>query len=165
MLFSCDSNKNAMKEINQTLAQLYDKPMGIYDSIPSNLFSKDLLKKINAVRKITKDDEARIAKSASPTDKPIMIEGNFLTSKWNYSYTTYAVKEIKIDKNEARVLIDFVNLTTTPEIKWSDTAILVNENGWKIDDVLYASEDSETKDLKENLDSMIKEAKNSKKEK
>ncbi len=154
-----------MKEINQTLAQLYDKPMGIYDSIPSNLFSKDLLKKINAVRKITKDDEARIAKSASPTDKPIMIEGNFLTSKWNYSYTTYAVKEIKIDKNEARVLIDFVNLTTTPEIKWSDTAILVNENGWKIDDVLYASEDSETKDLKENLDSMIKEAKNSKKEK
>ena len=34
-----------MKEINQTLAQLYDKPMGIYDSIPSNLFSKDLLSK------------------------------------------------------------------------------------------------------------------------
>jgi hypothetical protein len=45
MLFSCDSNKNANKEINQTLAQLYEKPMGIYDSIPSNLFSKDLLKK------------------------------------------------------------------------------------------------------------------------
>ena len=123
------------------------------------------MEKINAVRKITKDDEERIAKSAFPTDKPIMIEGNFLTSKWNYSYTTYAVKEIKIDKNEARVLIDFVNLTTTPEIKWSDTAILVNENGWKVDDVLYAPEDSEPKSLIESLDLVIKDAKNSKKEK
>jgi hypothetical protein len=152
MLFSCDSNKNANKEINQTLAQLYEKPMGIYDSIPSNLFSKDLLKKINAVRKITKDDEARIAKSDSPTDKPILFEGSVLSNLYE-GFTKY------------KATINFENSDFSPSEKWSDTVILVNENGWKFDNVLYTRKDSETKDLKENLDSMIKDAKNSKKEK
>jgi hypothetical protein len=164
MLFSCDSNKNANKEINQTLAQLYEKPMGIYDSIPSNLFSKDLLKKINAVRKITKDDEARIAKSDSPTDKPILFEGSVLSNLYE-GFTKYKIQDISINDNQAKATINFENSDFSPSEKWSDTVILVNENGWKLDNVLYARKDSETKDLKENLDSMIKDAKNSKKEK
>lgn len=153
LLLSCNSDDQSKKEISNTITELYQKDWSIYDSIPRNLISKDLMNKIESVRKITKKDEDRIAKSASPTDKPILLEGSFLSSLYE-GWTKFSIQKISIKDGQAEAIIDFENNTGNPLEKWTDTVVLVNEKGWKIDNVLYSKKYSESKDLKEKVNTI-----------
>lgn len=154
LVFSCSSDEQSKKEISNTISELYQKDWSIYDSIPRNLISTDLMNKIESVRKITKEDEERIAKSASPTDKPILLEGSIFSSLYE-GYTKFSIQQIFIKDGQAEAVIDFENNTVKPVEKWTDTIILKNEKGWKIDQVLYSKKYSDSKDLTEKLNSVI----------
>ena len=154
LLFSCNSEEQSKKEISTTISELYQKDWSIYDSIHRNLISTDLMNKIESVRKITKKDEDRIAKSASPTDKPILLEGSIFSSLYE-GYTKFSIQQISIKNDQAETVIDFENNTVKPVEKWSDTIILKNDDGWKVDQVLYSNKHSESKDLKKKLNAVL----------
>lgn len=147
---SCNSTEQDKIEITQNIALLYIKQPTTIDSIPKNLISKDLMKIFDSYKKIAKEDADRIAKSASPTDKPILFEGSLFTSLYE-GYTTYKIQDISILGNQAKVTINFENASFQPIIKWSETAILINENGWKIDNVLFNERNSVSKNLKDSF--------------
>lgn len=146
-------NKVTRQEVETKINQLYSNQESIYGkAVDTNLFSKDLVKKIKNVQEITKADEERIKNSNSPTDKPVMLEGSVFTSLYE-GFSKYTIKELSIKDNTAEAVVEFEYNYSTPKIIWSDKVNLVNENGWKIDNVqLY--------DLKKRLASIIANSKN-----
>jgi len=104
-----------------------------------------------------KKEAQKTAASAYPTDKPDMIEGDIFTSLYD-SYTSYKVGEIKLESYKAIVLVGFTYQEKDPKYKnfqWMDEVVLVNEHGWKIDNVLYKGHTSSVSNLKEVLSSFI----------
>ncbi len=145
---------NSKQEVEQKINQLYSKQEGIYSKpLDNSLFSNELAKKIKNVQDLIKTDEERIKNSSSPTDKPIMFEGNAFTSLTE-GFTKYTIKEILIKDNKAEAIVEFQYNYSTPKEIWTDKVNLVNENGWKIDNIRFSVKIAGYKDLKERLTSV-----------
>lgn len=119
--------------------------------------SSDLGALIDRAVAAEKADREKVRQSAYPTDKPHLIEGDVFTSLYE-GYDKYEIARVIQNGNEARVPVTFTN--TPYKISWQDTVVLKNENGWKIDDVLFNGKDkprtySGTRDL---LQSFLKVA-------
>ncbi len=154
LLTSCMSSLSDNKEINNKLSQLYSKQQDIYTTkIDTNLFSKDLVIKLNKVISSTKKDQERIKISEFPTDKPIQFEGSVFSSLYE-GYSKYSIEKITIKGNKAVALLNFEN--SLYKDSWSDEVVLVKENGWKIDNVLFSKKNSLIKNLKEKLKTINK---------
>ena len=151
LLVSCQ-NKNEIekKEIETIVNKLYEKQEGIYEKTRDSLFSKALLQKIEAIRDITKKDVERIEKSNFPTDKPILLEGAVYSSLGD-GFTKYIIKTVEIKGKKAEATIDF-EYNSNPLTKWSDKIQLINESGWKVDNIIFDTKISSSDDINEKLD-------------
>jgi hypothetical protein len=149
-MISCNNIGSDQKEIENKIHSLYAMKESIYEvTVDTNLFSKDLVGELNKLKLIRKMDEERIRKSEHPTDKPIMIEGSIFSSLMD-GYSEYSIREISIEDSSAEVKVEFI-YPSDPVEKWLDKVILVNEKGWKIDDVIFSSPMTKDKNLKERL--------------
>ena len=81
-----------------------------------------------------------------------MIEGDIFTSLYE-GHNAFTIDEITIEKHQAKVLVEFSNYTYKQ--KWTDEVILVNENGWKIDNVIFKAYNPTLKNTKEILLGLI----------
>lgn len=144
-----NNNKN---EIEQAVKKIFYNNSPYYDStLTTNEFSIALFQLVDSSKKITEMDAERIEKSEYPGDKPICIEGEIFTSVYE-GHSGYKIQEIKKENNCMRVTLNFAD--TLYKLNWCDTLIFVNENGWKLDNVLYCSTNASS-NLKENLTEMI----------
>ena len=100
------------------------------------------------IRNITELDVKRVHNSDFPTDKPFQFEGSVFTSLSD-GYSKYTITTISINNNKAYVTIDF-EYNSIPKVKWTDKVVLINNNGWKIDNILF-SKIAGCKDLKQLL--------------
>ena len=150
--FSCknDSNKT---DIESKINQLYAKQESIYGKEPdANLFSKPIVESLKNVQNITKADAERIKNSNSPSDKPVMLEGSVFTSMYD-GFAKYTIGEITVTENATEAAVSFES-NGTPKETWTDKVLLVNENGWKIDNVVFTGKNVDDKDLKGRLASV-----------
>jgi hypothetical protein len=147
---SCNRVVPDQKEVENRIVQLYSMRESIYEvTVDTSLFSKDLVEELNNLKRVRKMDEERIRKSEHPGDKPIMIEGSVFSSLMD-GYTEYVIKEISIEDSSAEVMVEFI-YPSDPVEKWQDKVVLVNEKGWKINDVIFSSPMTKDKNLKERL--------------
>jgi hypothetical protein len=152
-IISCNRIDPDQKEIENRIHSLYAMKESIYEvAVDTSLFSRDLVDKLNNLKRIRIMDEERIRKSEHPTDKPIMIEGSIFSSLMD-GYSEYSIREISIEDSSSEVIVEFI-YPSDPIEKWQDIVILLNENGWKIDDVIFSLEMTKDKNLKERIKSV-----------
>jgi hypothetical protein len=123
-------------------------------NLNTNVYTEHLNEQLEQSKKIGELDRQRILESEYPTDKPKIIEGNIFTSLYE-GFTSYEIKEVKIDQEKATVLVEFKNLHF--DVIWEDEIVLIHEDGWKIDNINYQKELSGITNLKEFLLNFIEE--------
>ena len=80
----------------------------------------------------------QIRQSDHPTDKPNLIEGEIFASVYE-GYDRYELMKVVRKGDEVLVPVNFTN--STYKFNWQDTFVLKNEQGWKIDNVLFNAKD------------------------
>jgi hypothetical protein len=142
LLYGC---KNAEQDVNDSVVYFYKNHPVHYWDVDRKLLSKELNMLLDKTAIRGKLDVDRIAKSSSPSDKPMLLEYAIFASRLEGEFG-FAVNKINVNGNEARVVMDFTStwVATNDIEKWSDEVILVNEDGWKVDDVIYAKDDWNT---------------------
>jgi len=82
------------------------------------------------------EDESRAAVLASlyPSDKPLLLEGELFSGLYE-GFNGFNVGEAVVENGRAAVEVNFTN--SHYGVGWVDRVDLVDENGWKIDDVRY----------------------------
>lgn len=148
-LMGC-GDTDSKKEIEEKIHELYADPQDIYGKEPNqHIFSKDLVGRIKFQQDKTQKDKERIKNSPFPTDKPAILEGSVFTSLPD-GFSKYLVKNISISDNTAEALVEF-EYPSEPKETWTDKIMLVQENGWKIDNILFSEKFKGDKDLKQRL--------------
>ncbi len=145
---------NAKPEIEKTLEAFYETHRTEYRKADQSLLSKSLAELITRAAAREDKEAEKVKNSENPTEKPMMIEGDIFTSVYE-GQNAFTVKEITVNGDQATAKVDFKN--TSDNIAWQDEVVLINENGWKIDNVLFKNPDMELKNTKEVLSSLINE--------
>jgi hypothetical protein len=138
---------------NKTISDFYAnyKP-GDYRVADKSLLSKGLNEKIEAAALKQKEDAGRL-KSIGSTDKPLMIEGDIYTSLMEGA-TSHQIVHTVVYNNTVKAEVKFTNQHYNQT--WSDTIVLIQEdNHWKIDDILYTSQQGGGKSTKGVLDTFL----------
>ncbi len=147
---SCGNSTTDKNEITEKINTVYENQASIYDrTIDSSLFSEDLMRLMNRMVTVTQLDEERIKNSEYPTEKPVVLEGSVFSSLYD-GYTSFEINKVKIDGDKAEAIVDFKFESPNNE-SWSDTVELINENGWKIDNVIFSDKYGSYTDLKQKL--------------
>jgi hypothetical protein len=117
--------KNAEQEVNDSIVHFYKNHPTHYWEVDKKLLSQEL--------------NSLLEKTA------ILLEYAIFASRLE-GELGFAVNKISINGNQARVVMDFTStwVATNDVDKWSDEVILINEDGWKVDDVIYSKDDWNT---------------------
>ncbi len=83
--------------------------------------------------------------SEFPDEKPMLIEGDIFTSLYE-GQDRARVEQVEFNDGHALARVAFEN--TAYDIAWTDRVALVDENGWKIDNVIYGREGAAQPDLR-----------------
>jgi hypothetical protein len=137
--------ENAEQEVNDSIVHFYKNHPTHYWEVDKKLLSQELNSLLEKTAIRGQLDVETIAKSTSPYDKPILLEYAIFASRLE-GELGFAVNKISINGNQARVVMDFTStwVATNDVDKWSDEVILINEDGWKVDDVIYSKDDWNT---------------------
>ncbi|GMQ34096.1 hypothetical protein [Algoriphagus taiwanensis] len=150
MGWACQEPKDE-EEIKKQIEEFYLLPQDIYSETPnSNILSSELVRRIEIAKEVTEKDRKRIQESDHPTDKPLLLEGCVFASLYD-GFHTFHIKEIAIENDTAKAVIN-LEYASDPSEKWSDLLILVNEGGWKVDNVIFAPSHTGDRDLWQRLD-------------
>jgi hypothetical protein len=82
-----------------------------------------------------KESAARVKASEFPNDKPAILEGEVFTGLYE-GFTGYEILGESVAGDQAVVQVRFRN--EPYNVTWTDEVVLVDEDGWKIDDIRYA---------------------------
>ena len=150
LLFGCDAQKETKSQVESIINAFFTSHPSIYEmELDSALLSQEIIDKIKNIRKLTELDRQKIENSESPTDKPFLLEGSIFTSLSD-GYTSFIIQEITIKEDTAEVMIDF-EYASEPPVTWTDKVILVNNGGWKIQNIIFSAEFSDPSSLIERL--------------
>ncbi len=149
-ILSCSDDSKT--EVTSTINTFLKTYKGDFHTADKNLMSADLADLIS--KSVSKEElEAeKVKESEFPTDKPLMIEGDIFSSFFE-GQDSFKIGQIIVEENKATAVVEFLN--STYKEHWEDKVVLVNENGWKIDDVLYSGHKIEVASTKEGLKNFI----------
>lgn len=151
LLFSQCTN-NAQHEIEKTLEAFYKTHRTDYRKADKSLLSKPLAELITKASAREDAEAEKTKNSENPTDKPLMIEGDIFTSVYE-GQDSLSIGSITINGKQAVAHVNFKN--TQNNLSWKDEVVLVNEDGWKIDNVLFKNDDQPIKNTQEMLLGLI----------
>ncbi len=120
----------------------------------TTLLSKQLSYLVARAKEVEELDLQRVRNSEYPTDKPLLIEGEIFTSVYE-GYSSFKLDEMEVENNTAKAVVTFSN--EGYNLNWSDTLMLINENGWKLDDVRYNKDGGSLKKTLKEFNSNHKE--------
>lgn len=148
-IFSCsDPVKN---EISTSINNFFKSPKD-FRSIDKNMMTKELGELIQKAVDRELLEVEKIKKSEFPTDKPLCIEGDVFSSLYE-GQDSLKILGIKIKNNKATATLELTN--TQYKETWKDEVLLKNENGWKIDNVIFKGIEPTSKSTKDILLSFI----------
>jgi len=116
--------------------------------------SREFAAAISKYNTVVESEERSIKKSSSPTDKADMFDCDILSSVGE-KCSSYQIKKIEINADQASVYIE-CSIDGEVVSRWNDELLLVRENGWKIDNVIYDSPINGNPGAKELLNDFIK---------
>ncbi|MBU3745180.1 MAG: hypothetical protein FGM61_11660 [Sediminibacterium sp.] len=105
------------------------------ESLDSTLFSGRLNQLMTAAKETEKRSRESIRKSKTPTDKPILIEGEIFASLYE-GYTGWKILDKKQSADTVWVSVEFTHKEY--QQTWQDQVVCIKEKRkWKFDNVLF----------------------------
>lgn len=118
-------------EVVQSFLASYNGNFREADTLGMSVPLRDALTSATAIE--TKSRAAVLA-SDFPSDKPQLLEGEIFSGLYE-GFTGFEVGDEEISAGRATVDVQFTN--SHYATGWTDRVTLVDEDGWKIDDVRY----------------------------
>ncbi len=149
------SDKAIYEKVNELYTQYGQSNEAIYNqTIPGNLFSRDLKKVLEDAIHASKADIEKVKNSDHPDEKPLIFEGAMFSSLYE-GYTSYKIKSVSSHDTTAEVMVEFEYNIATPKVTWTDTLHLINtEKGWRVDNITF-DKMGNSKDLKTRLTEFV----------
>ena len=110
--------------------------------------SQSLAAAVQSVIDGEKESAARVKASEFPNDKPAILEGEIFSGLYE-GFTGYEIAGENVVGDQAVVQVRFRN--EPYNVTWTDDVVLVDEDGWKIDDIRYAQKMAGMLSLREVL--------------
>lgn len=121
-------------EPGEVVAEFYESYRGDFRQAKTSFLSEALSRDISAAKEHEKMSAARMKASATPTDKPDILEGDVFCGLYE-GYTGFAIAGVRSERDKTVVSVGFTN--SAYRTNWVDEVVLVDQAGWKFDDVLY----------------------------
>lgn len=153
LILSLIGCNNSDQEIKTVVESFYKNYTSDHHQAKKSFLSSDLSSLMNQAIAKEKISEKLVIKSAHPTDKPDLIEGDIFSSLYE-GPTSVSVGKIKTDGDTAVATANFKNATY--KTSWQDEIRLVKEKTWKIDNVIYKGESPTNLNTKKFLHDFIK---------
>ncbi|MDR1227906.1 MAG: hypothetical protein LBK55_02635 [Azoarcus sp.] len=104
----------------------------------TRLVSEELDALFRLAKAVEKRSAREIGASDHPTDKPPLLEGAVLTPYYEGYNKVLAIENIRKMGSAYRADVILAYDLEQPQLVWTDTAVVVRENGrWRVDDVLF----------------------------
>jgi hypothetical protein len=121
--------------VRNTISEFYNNYNGNFRKADTAYLSHNLKMAINKAIATETASALEVKASSYPSDKPKILEGEIFTGLYE-GFTAFSVKEIiMLNDTLASSEIQFANNYYNE--KWTDSIVLINENGWKIDNVYF----------------------------
>jgi|GEM_PF-568978 len=133
-IIGCSPNQS--DEPEKIIQKIYANPNPFRnETLDSTLFSNRLYQLITAAKETEKRSRESIRKSKTPTDKPILVEGEIFASLYE-GYTGWKILGKKQTADTVWVTVEFTHKDY--QQTWQDQLVCVKEKTkWKLDNVLY----------------------------
>jgi hypothetical protein len=112
----------------------YASYRGDFRQADSTVLSQGLCEAVASAVSIEQKSRDAVKASTFPSDKPQIIEGEIFAGLYE-GFTGHRVGAEKVNGSSATVDVEFTN--SHYSVGWVDAVQLVDENGWKIEDVRY----------------------------
>ncbi len=107
---------------------------GNFREVEPALLSDSLAAAIDSAVTIERESAAAVLASDFPSDKPHLVEGEIFSGLYE-GFTGCQIGEVTVAGDRASVEALFTN--SHYQVGWIDRVELVDQDGWKIDDVRY----------------------------
>lgn len=121
---------------------------GDFRASDQNFLSRGLAAALQSAAESEKESAARVKASDFPNDKPQILEGEIFSGLYE-GFTGFEIADEQPADGGAMVTVHFRN--EPYNVSWTDQVALVEENGWKIDDVRYTDKKAGLLSLREVL--------------
>ncbi|MFM8375908.1 MAG: hypothetical protein ACKN9P_07625 [Phenylobacterium sp.] len=133
-LAACQTGPDGLTSPKAAVRGFYGDYKGDFRKAETARLSKGLAAEVERARANEVESAARTKAGPSPTDKPNILEGEIFAGLYE-GYTSYRMGPARVIGDRASVAVTFTNKGY--KTRWTDDVKLVNDNGWKIDNVLY----------------------------
>lgn len=142
---------SAEQDVRNAVLAYFDRYKGRdFREIDRGCFSAELSMLLQQTMEREKREIEKTAKSAYPTDKPFIMEGDVFSSLYEGA-DAMRIRSIHILSGTAAAEVAFSHTERGHTTEWSDYLILVNEDGWKVDNVIFTSRYTSMKSTKDAL--------------
>ena len=114
--------------------EFFSSYRGDFRQADRRLLSGALASALQSASEGEKESAARVKASEFPNDKPLILEGEIFAGLYE-GFTGDEVSGESLSDGQAVVQVRFRN--DNYNVSWMDDVVLVDEDGWKIDDVRY----------------------------
>lgn len=121
---------------------------GNFREAETSAMSAPLRDAVGSAMAIETKSRAAVLASDFPSDKPQLLEGEIFSGLYE-GFTGFAVGDGQVTGDRAAVDVHFTNSHYATH--WTDRVQLVDEEGWKIDDVRYLDKKTGALGLREVL--------------
>lgn len=146
IIASCTQHNT--QPVREAAEAFYKKYPAEFRKAGDSAYTSSLAALIQQVREKEISSAAAVKASAFPTDKPALLEGD-LFSGLNEGFNQYALGEVMYGKDTSRVVVTLTQ--SFYKKQWNDTLVMVNENGWKVDNVLFGPDKPSVRTLREEI--------------
>ncbi|MFM1960566.1 MAG: hypothetical protein RL588_2083 [Pseudomonadota bacterium] len=133
-LAACQTGPNGITSPKAAVRGFYGDYAGDFRKADLARLSPGLSAEVEKAKANEVESAARTKAGPSPTDKPNILEGEIFAGLYE-GYTHYRMGPARVIGDRASVAVTFTNKGY--KTRWTDDVKLVNDNGWKIDNVLF----------------------------
>lgn len=114
--------------------EFFSSYRGDFRQADRRLLSEALASAVQSAVDGEKESAVRVKASEFPNDKPLILEGEIFAGLYE-GFTGHEIAGESISDGQAVVQVRFRN--DHYNVTWTDDVVLVDEDGWKIDNVRY----------------------------
>ncbi len=121
--------------VKNTITNFFNNYNGNYRLADTTYLSYKLNHAISKAIAEEKKSVLEVKASRYPSDKPKILEGEVFSGLYE-GFTAFSVKEVTM-LNDTMASSEILFANHYYNEKWTDSIVLINENGWKIDNVYF----------------------------
>lgn len=148
VLGACQTGPDGIGSPKAAVRGFYGDYKGDFRKADLARLSPGLAAEVERAKANETESAQRTKAGPSPTDKPNILEGEIFAGLYE-GFTDYRMGPARIEGDRASVAVTFRNKGY--KTRWTDDVKLVNDKGWKIDNVLYTGGWTGQTSLRDNL--------------